>query len=171
MEYVQLFAAEGFSRQGSFGIKILVAGSNLPDLSAEAIAFAAYEAADKVTTEVRAAAIAQDPAALRRAADDKAALLGLFPCRIFVDEIPNGYGQSWHNRHLPWFIVTTAIGRFKIGWRKRVIHIEWTETVGTKPAEALFADEDVTKADRVIHAWSLEKAKQYIDTILAGVQP
>ena len=60
------------------------------------------------------------------------------------------------------------IGRFKIGWRKRAILLDWSETVGTKTSEELFKDEDVTKDTRMIHAWSLEHAKRYIESIVAS---
>lgn len=61
--------------------------------------------------------------------------------------------------------MTTVIGRFKIGWRKRVISIDWTETRNTKSGIVLFKDESTTTGERYIHAWSLDKAKQYIKTI------
>lgn len=169
-EYKQLFASEGFGGGGSYGIKILVAASNLPDLSTAAINFAAYEAANLVTAEVRAAIIAQDPVALLRKKNDRENLLAIFPGRIFVEAIPNGYSSDWHSRHLPWFVVTTEIGRFKIGWRKRVIHLEWTETICTETAEQLFPSEDVTKDGRMIHAYGYDKARQYVEAIIASAK-
>lgn len=64
------------------------------------------------------------------------------------------------------------IGRIKIGWRKRVINIDWTDTVVKLPGEELFADFDSTRSskwdkDRFIHAWGYEKAKVIIDRLLA----
>ena len=87
---------------------------------------------------------------------------------IYIEEIPNGYCNRACCRHLPWFIVTTTVGRIKIGWRKRVIEIDWSDTKGTAEAETLFAAEDVTKGTRYIHAWSVEKAKSYVAAIMSS---
>jgi hypothetical protein len=66
-------------------------------------------------------------------------------------------------------VVTTNIGRVKIGWRKRVINIDWSDTVVKKKAEELFPEENVTKGGYdnhfYIHAWSYEDAKKYLDRI------
>lgn len=97
----------------------------------------------------------------------RAELIGLFPSSIFVEEIPNGYQPSdSYFQHLPWFKVTTIIGRIKIGWRKRVISIDWSETVVKKSSFELFPDEEVTRSAWEIHAWSLLKAKEYIQKIM-----
>lgn len=166
LEYKTLHSSESFGGYGAFGIKILVASSNMPNLSQNAIQGAAYKAADLITAEVRAASIAVNPTEKERALRQRKELLSVFPDKIFVEEIPNGYCSDWCCRHLPWFKVTTEVGRFEIGWRKRVIHINWTETVGTKTAEELFPEEGTTKEGKMIHAWSLEKAGEYISTIM-----
>ena len=104
----------------------------------------------------------------KRAAEEKVAILALFPGTPFVEEIPNGYCSQYCCKHLPWFIVTTQVGRVKIGWRKRVIQIDWSETRNTKNSEELFAKEDVTKEAKMIHAWSYEDAKRYLEAIIAS---
>lgn len=90
---------------------------------------------------------------------------------IFVEEIPSGYDKQYGR---PWFVVTTCIGRVKIGWRKKVINIDWSDTVVKTKAEDLFKDENVTKGSYdnyfYVHAWSYEKAKEYIDKIHAEVK-
>ncbi len=94
-------------------------------------------------------------------------IVSLFGNRaIFVEEIPNGYGDTYHYKFQPWFVVTTSKGRIKIGWRKRVIKIDWEGSAIDYNAEFLFHSEDVTKYDKMIHAWSLDKAKEYIDVLL-----
>ena len=65
---------------------------------------------------------------------------------IFVEEIPNGYCNEPCCSRLPWFIVTTPVGHIKIGWRKRVINIDWTNTLQKKNGHELFPNEDVTKS-------------------------
>jgi hypothetical protein len=86
-----------------------------------------------------------------------------------VEEIPNGYCNRYCCAHLPWYIVTTRLGRIKIGWRKSVINIDWAETQGTKTSEELFQSENVTKDTRGIHAWGYEKARAYVGAIITGV--
>lgn len=76
---------------------------------------------------------------------------------------------------LPWFLVTTPDGDIKIGYRKRVIHIEWMNNY--KPFTETFENESVTKCfqaqevqrfihaqevQRFIHAWTLDKAMEYL---------
>ena len=65
----------------------------------------------------------------------------------------------------PWFLVDTQYGQFKIGWRKRVIHIEWINVEQMKNFWQLFIREDVTKWDKGIHAWGYEKAEIYLKRI------
>lgn len=97
---------------------------------------------------------------------DKNSLLACFSrAYIHVKEIPNEYEGAM--AIMPWFVVTTAKGPIKIGWRKRVIEIDWNETGVEEWAEKLFPDEDVTKNGRSIHAWGYEKAKEYLDRLLS----
>lgn len=90
--------------------------------------------------------------------------------KIFVEHIKNEYWPD--DIHNPWLIVTTIKGRIKIGWRKRVINIDWTDSVVSDLPDQLFPEEDVSKGnyttERYIHARGYDKAKQYIDKILAG---
>lgn len=170
LDYKEVSSSESVGHYGCFGIKILVATDRDVDLSSDAVQIAVYKAEKLVLDEVKASSIAASATFKQDAEDERKSLLGLFPGRIFVETIPNGYSPDWAHRHLPWFIVTTGIGRFKVGWRKRVIHLEWTETVDTKDAEELFSGENVTMDRKMIHAWSLDKARQYIETIMASAE-
>jgi hypothetical protein len=85
---------------------------------------------------------------------------GIHP--IFVVEIPNEYCGPECCPHMPWFRITTTFGVLKVGWRKRVIHLEWTDSLVKTRADDLFAGEDVTKEDRMIHAWGYEKLTEYL---------
>jgi len=108
-----------------------------------------------------------DPRTKERSEAEKSEIVSLFGDRsIYVEEIENGYDNNYYSKHLPWFIVTTNKGRIKIGWRKRVINIDWSDSIIEQDADTLFPEEDVTKYDKLIHAWSLEKAKKYIDILL-----
>jgi hypothetical protein len=130
---------------------------------------AAMDAIDGVRKAMTAQLHKTSPASQARRASDRAQIIGLFPAPIYVEEIPNGYCSDACCKHLPWFIVTTSVGRIKIGWRKRVINIDWSDTVCTKTGTELFPNDDVTKGGRYIHAWKVEDAKRYIDTVIASV--
>lgn len=99
------------------------------------------------------------------------------------DLLPNGYCSRECCKHIPWFLFHTSDGDIKIGWRKRVISIEWQENF--KPFDmAIFNDEEVTKwcnnsyiykaveagtnptnGIRGIHAWGREKAYEYLEKV------
>lgn len=75
--------------------------------------------------------------------------------------IPSGY----HPDDLyfgPWLRIDTPRGRIVIGRRKRVVHIQWPLSWNV-PTEA-FADEDVTRSANMIHAWTDDKAVEYLRT-------
>ncbi|MCK9273405.1 hypothetical protein M0P65_07755 [Candidatus Gracilibacteria bacterium] len=166
MDYKQLYWEEGFGSYGGFGIEIKIATTTeIPDLKCSGIFNARIDAVDLIKAAVYTEMIKNDPNT-PIAIEENKELLNLFSDPIYVEEIPNGYCDKYCCKHLPWFDVTTKIGRIKIGWRKRVIHIEWTGTKNKINAKELFLDEDTTKFDKIIHAWSMEKAKEYIDKII-----
>ncbi len=84
---------------------------------------------------------------------------------ISMQSIPNEYCSC--ELCAPWFLVNTEFGVFKIGWRKRVINIDWC-AVNVPPNVdiiSLFVDEDVTKGNNNIHAWGWEKVEEYLTKI------
>lgn len=164
--YKTLYKTESFGSIGEVGIRIDVASSSLPNLEFESLQIEAMRAHDLVREEITAIVKANDPNEQRRAEDTRRAILSVFPEHIYVEEIPNGYCSLACCRHLPWFIVTTRVGHFEIGERKRVISIDWTKTKGTKDAKDLFPKEGVTKSGKSIHAWTLEDAKRYVATVI-----
>ena len=164
--YHHLIGNESSGRYGSFGINIDVAASVPPDWHDSAIINAAYEAVHMIETAVRTVIVRNNPEAQATRKAEREQIMSLFSSPILVEEIPNGYCSDWCCKHLPWFLITTDIGRFKIGWRKRVIEIDWTGTWNIKTGNDLFAKEDVTKGERFIHAWTIEKAREYIETII-----
>lgn len=164
------FIEAGSHGMGRYGIRIEVAGTALPDMKLDRIQHVAYSAIQSVEQEIIAEAKKTDPAEQERARAESLGILECFSFPIYAEKTPNGYCSLACCRHLPWFVVTTHIGRFKIGWRKRVIEIDWQETRQTKTANELFPDEQVTKRDRSIHAWSLADAKRYIEVVtIAGI--
>ena len=116
-----------------------------------------------------------DPRTKTEAENNKSELLSCFEGQeIFVEEIPNGYyGDDSTMQHIKWFVVTTKIGRIKIGWRKRVINIDWSDTVLSKlSGEELFANVESTKGGKserdncYVHAYGVEKATEYVQHLL-----
>jgi len=125
---------------------------------------------ENISSEILAKIIALNLSSQEETKIQREEILSCFKEPIFIEEIPNGYCSDYCCRHLPWFIITTSIGRFKIGWRKRVINIDWNKTVGTKEAKEIFPNEDVTKGIKYIHAWSIEKAREYVSTIISSAK-
>jgi len=78
---------------------------------------------------------------------------------VYIEEIPNEY---WETPNDPWLIVTTQFGHFKVGWRKRVIVIDWSRTVLETWAAKIFPDENVTMEGKKIHAWGYDKMESYL---------
>ncbi|HBA71762.1 MAG TPA: hypothetical protein DCZ63_06090 [Geobacter sp.] len=168
MEYVEAFSSESFGSNNSLGIKILV-GSNqtLPNLRLPDIFDATHRAASLIESEIRFEMKKLDPNAAKET-ERNSQLLSCFDSPIYVEERPNGYCKDWCCRHLPWFVVTTKIGRFTIGWRKRVINIDWSDTTCKLAGSEIFAGEDTTIGFRFIHAWGLDKATEYVSKIIAA---
>lgn len=84
---------------------------------------------------------------------------------IQMSEIKNQYCRLSCCAMIPWFKVVTNLGTITLGWRKRVISIDWSKSEVKATANELFPDEDVTKEGCLIHAWGYEKAKEYIDKL------
>lgn len=104
-----------------------------------------------------------------RGEKEKQELIALFEKHslIFVKEISNQYNNSdkGYSKHFPWLEITTTKGIFTIGWRKRVIQIDWSQSIIDIEAKNIFSSEDVTMGDKYIHAWGIEKAQEYIDKL------
>lgn len=182
LHYHDLFKLESCGLRGSFGLKILVAVEpphvqdgpqiefDVPAiLEDEKVRNAVYDVQDKIENAVRSVALSKLPQIAEEAKAQRLGLLAGFGNTILVEEIPNGYCKRYCCAHLPWYVVTTSVGRIKIGWRRSVISIDWAETQGTKTSKELFESEDVTKDTRVIHAWGYEKARAYVGAIITGV--
>ena len=89
--------------------------------------------------------------------------------------LPNGYWCDDCYSHIPWFLFHTIDGDIIMGWRKRVISIEWQENYKSFDMNKLFGNEDVTKwkkgGKRGIHAWGKEKAYEYLKKVLETINP
>lgn len=161
----KLYSVESYGNNGMFKLVIDVDASNLPDLTNSKIMNAAYTASKIVESAITEVMLESDENAQTRKKAQRVEIVSLFRSPIFVEEIPNGYCPDYCCKHLPWYVITTDIGRFVVGWRKSVMSIDWTQTINTKTADELFPNIDVTKGERSIHAWSIKDAAVYINTI------
>lgn len=76
-------------------------------------------------------------------------------------ELANGYwplSPEYDDVRHPWWLLQTEIGLVQIGRRKSVIAINWSACAFL----GVVTEDDVTKSDRVVHAWSDEKAVEYL---------
>lgn len=81
------------------------------------------------------------------------------------DELPNNYwprvpAYLQAREASPWWLAHTELGTIKIGWRKRVISIEWDRT----EYRCIVTEDDVTKSEAMVHAYSYADAVKYLAT-------
>lgn len=98
---------------------------------------------------------------------DKEHMLALFVLAGIAvkhaEELPNNYWpkvpeyQKLRDES-PWWLAMTEFGPIKIGWRKRVISIEWPST----EVRAFVTEDDTTKSEDYVHAWTYAKAVEYL---------
>ena len=166
LNYKTIYKKESFGYDENFGIEILMASSNPKNLENRKIQKIIYTIGTKIYSEIKSTIIARDPKAQELAKTQRSELISCFKEPIFIEEIPNEYCSNYCCKHLPWFIITTSVGRFKIGFIKKAIHIDWSETIVNKKAFEIFANENVMIRYKYINAWSIEEAKEYISYII-----
>lgn len=150
---------------GEYGIEINLQSSREVDWQELGRSEEVREAADKLKRALlkRAAKLSPGHALeIKRNREDVDLVFGPVSKPIFVEPIPNEYCREWCCEHLPWFLVTTSIGTFKVGWRKSVWVLDWDKTVFTPTAEEIFKNENVTKGRKMIHCHSLQDAQRYV---------
>lgn len=97
---------------------------------------------------------------------------------IRISAIENQYCKGDHCA--PWYHVNTENGTILIGWRKRVINIDWSnlaideedryKEMPNHDLSHLFEKENVTKGRTSIHAWGWGKAKEYLARIYEQIK-
>lgn len=83
-------------------------------------------------------------------------------------ELPNNYWPDSYvelRKNSPWWLVKTAKGMVRIGWRKRVISIHWEDTT----IRQVITEDEVTKDETMVHAWSYLKALEYLTKLGAEI--
>ena len=91
--------------------------------------------------------------------------LAEFPI-LYQWELANQYWPDdpcYDDVRTPWWLFLTDIGPLQLGWRKRVIAIDW-RTCDVRVVGGVTAD-NVTKSDTMVHAWSVEKAVEYLRSL------
>lgn len=58
----------------------------------------------------------------------------------------------------PWWLVSTSIGMIVVGWRKRVISIDWAAS----RVRRIITSHETTKEETYVHAWSYAHAVEYV---------
>lgn len=61
----------------------------------------------------------------------------------------------------PWWLMQTHVGLIEIGWRKRVIAVDWSDT----PVRVIVTKDNVTVSETNVHAWSMEDALKYLKVL------
>jgi len=87
-----------------------------------------------------------------------------------IEPLIDGYGFPLEDSRfflsaprLCWWFVKTNRGWIKLGWRNRVIHIEWKDTDIRK----IVTEDNVTKNTTCVHAWIIEKAIEYLRSLFS----
>lgn len=65
----------------------------------------------------------------------------------------------------PWWLVRIEQGCIVIGWRKRVISIDWSDT----DLRCVVTADEVTKDEHMVHAYSIEKTLEYMRALAAAI--
>ena len=122
-----------------------------------------YNLMETLMSQLRKTNLLNDMDYMRKLKEEKRQLLECFDTPIYIKQIPNGYDSDLLN---PWFLVTTHKGVVKIGWRKRVILIDWEES-DIEHDGSIFSKEETTFGDTYVHAWGYDKAREYIKMLLS----
>lgn len=89
--------------------------------------------------------------------EEKEKLLSLF--KLADIKVINHWNieNDYYGKEADWLLVKTERGLIQIGWRKRVISIDWRDT-----GISYLVEDDVTKDEYSCHAWSYEDAIKYL---------
>lgn len=157
-----------FETCGKYGyVKLYINGELPSSISNEDIYDIFYDVLPNVNAKIQDKLMSKDLKLLKIFEDEIEELKNLFGSEaIYTKQIENKYSDLGSFKFRKWLEVTTRKGIIVIGWRKRVINIDWSMSDIKKNAYDLFPDEDVTKGNCYIHAWGINKAKEYIDVLL-----
>ena len=105
----------------------------------------------------------------RKTLDALLTLAGIEP--LAVHQLANKYWPDCEayaqiRRDNPWWLVLTKAGPVVIGWRKRVISINWADT----GIRAKMTADDVTSELDYCHAWTYAKAVEYLSSLQSALR-
>lgn len=168
-KYSEVCHSESWIDIGAFGVKIFLTKDSLTSLE-EKEKNEIYRKMEEIKEIVMTAAAKKDPKRIESGKKEREWILSLFDGQdIHAKEIPNEYCGSYCCAHKPWFLVTTKAGVIKIGMRKSVVNIDWSQSDVKNTCHDLFSSEDVTMGERYIHAWSQDKAREYLNAIMSCI--
>lgn len=197
-EYTQIWGIDGLAGDSSYGWKLFwrakTNGVSLPEKvkqlrydtpETEVFWNLLHEAVGQMTRASDYLTHAWNEDFRRRCEDEKNSLLNLFNGLLseapYYEEVPNEYGDGPYYQFRPWLKVHTPRGPIVVGWRKRVINIDWSQTVVRINGATLFPKEDTTTGggegyswraeDCYIHADGYVSAGDYLRTILSCELP
>jgi hypothetical protein len=107
------------------------------------------------------------PFRLEKEADVRALFLVAGYTVTALWELPNPYwpkSQEYDGVRTPWWLALTQWGPISVGRRKRVLAIHWEAS----SLRGEVTTDEVTKADVYVHAWSIEKAVEYLVALRTG---
>lgn len=161
--YVEAGKIEGYWGDLVMGVQVLV---SFPRPLTREEGYIVSRHVEAIREELAASHKRSNPEAQQKKAELTQAFRDLFGGRaLYMSETPNQYCRQSCCVMIPWFKAVTSLGVITLGWRKRVISIDWSESEVKATAQELFPDENVTKEGRLIHAWGYDKAKEYIDKL------
>jgi len=88
-----------------------------------------------------------------------------------VVEIPNRYwpeGPDYDDVRKPWLRVFTPRGVIVLGWRKRVISIDWSDSALDRDGADVVAKPEVTHDNAMCHAWGYDQAVECLRRLWQG---
>ena len=88
-----------------------------------------------------------------------------------IKPLPDGYGsvvvgEPPHRPGTYWWFVKTVAGWIEVGWRKRVIVIDWSDT----RIRTVITEDNVTKGLDHVHAYSELDAAKYLTALAKHIQ-
>ncbi len=162
-----LYGRENYGTTGCFKGQILIESEKFDSLPEDIRTNISFRAGDSL--EIIKEQINMEWAKINEAEDRKKhseELSELFKKAgfdlIHVEIIDNEYCGKACCYKYPWIIVTTNKGRIKLGWRKRVMNLDWSDSDLEIDGMKIFKDENATKGTNYIHCWGKDKAIEYL---------
>jgi hypothetical protein len=169
-----LSSIESYGGGGNFKGKVYIESEKydaLPEEIRNDISYDASRWIQRISETIKMEWAKENEADLRRA--HVAELSELFKSAgfdpIYVEVIGNEYCSEACCYKYPWIIVTTNKGRIKLGWRKRVMNLDWSDLDIEVDGQDLFKGEKTTTGKDYVHCWSKEKAIEYLRKLNSDV--